>query len=107
VPDEIGGEEVKAFLICRPEIVRVPEDFVAWCRPWLAEFEIPRYFEICNDLPRTATNKINKSELRRLGTAGGFCYDRRVDSKAAVEHGVEIPLSREPLLYTRRAGEGT
>jgi acyl-CoA synthetase (AMP-forming)/AMP-acid ligase II len=111
VPDEVGGEEVKAFLICRPEIVRVPEDFVAWCRPWLAEFEIPRYFEVCNDLPRTATNKINKSELRRLGSAGGCCFDRRAGSEAggrpSVEHGLEIPIVPEPLLYTRRAGEGT
>ena len=82
VPDEVGGEEVKAYLVCRSGSRLEPEDLVAWCRPWLAEFEIPRYFEICTELPRTATNKINKGALRLAGTASGLCYDRRAESGA-------------------------
>ncbi len=76
VPDEFGGEEVKAYLICRPDASLGVEDLVSWCRSWLADFEIPRYFEICADLPRTATNKINKSQLRLACTAGGLCFER-------------------------------
>lgn len=82
VPDEVGGEEVKVYLVCRPGARVEPEELVAWCRPWLAEFEIPRYFEICAELPRTATDKINKSELRLAGTLGGLCYDRKARSAA-------------------------
>jgi crotonobetaine/carnitine-CoA ligase len=82
VPDEVGGEEMKAYLVCRPGSCLEPEDLVAWCRPWLADFEIPRYIEICTELPRTATNKINKSVLRLVGLANGPCYDRRASSGA-------------------------
>lgn len=82
VPDEVGGEEVKAYLVCRPGACLEPEDVVAWCRPWLADFEIPRYIEICTELPRTATNKINKGALRLAGTANGLCYDRRAENPA-------------------------
>jgi len=80
VPDEVGGEEVKAYVVCRPGARLLPEELVEHCRPWLAAFEIPRYFEICADLPRTATNKINKSHLRLAGTMGGFCYDRKSEA---------------------------
>jgi acyl-CoA synthetase (AMP-forming)/AMP-acid ligase II len=82
VPDEVGGEEVKAYLVCRSGACLEPKDLVAWCRPWLADFEIPRYFEICTELPRTATNKINKGALRRTGTTSGLCYDRKTDGGA-------------------------
>lgn len=83
VPDEYGGEEVKAYLVCRPGARLVPEELVEHCRNWLATFEIPRYIEICAELPRTATNKINKSHLRLAGTLGGQCYDRTRSQPAA------------------------
>ena len=54
----------------------VMEELVEWCRPLLAEFEIPRYFEVCAELPRTATNKIAKGQLRRSG-GSGHGYDRK------------------------------
>jgi crotonobetaine/carnitine-CoA ligase len=77
VPDEVGGEEVKAFLLSRPgQTIDVPH-LVEWCRDWLADFQIPRYFELCPDLPRTSTHKINRGELRKVGTLGGEGFDRR------------------------------
>jgi len=77
VPDEVGGEEVKAFLVCRPGRTIDLAELIDWCHEQLAEFEIPRYFEICAELPGTSTHKINKGELRKAGTAGGFCFDRK------------------------------
>lgn len=77
VPDELGGEEIKAFLIYRPDTWVQAEELADWCHSWLADFEIPRYFEICPELPRTATNKINKGVLRKELTLGGICYDRK------------------------------
>jgi len=79
VPDEVGGEEVKAYLVCRPGRTIDFEALIRWCREQLAEFEIPRYFEVCAELPGTSTNKINKGELRKAGSAGGFCFDRKID----------------------------
>ncbi|HYU30923.1 MAG TPA: AMP-binding protein [Thermoanaerobaculia bacterium] len=96
VPDDLGGEEVKAYLVCRPGTDLAAEELVAWCRPWLADFEIPRYFEICAELPRTATNKINKSQLRLAGTAGGPCYDRKSEA--------DEPPAPYPLAYDDSSG---
>lgn len=87
VPDEVGGEEVKAYLVCRPGARLLAQELVAYCRSWLADFETPRYFEICAELPRTATNKINKSELRLVGTTGGLCYDRKSGEQFLVAQG--------------------
>jgi acyl-CoA synthetase (AMP-forming)/AMP-acid ligase II len=108
-PDRFGGEEVKAYLVFRPGAQIAPEDLVEWCRPYLAEFEIPRYFELCGDLPRTSTNKINKGQLWTLGTLGAPCYDRkeRLWSTAALaaDGGLDAPLL--PASGGReRVGEG-
>ncbi|HVR08970.1 MAG TPA: AMP-binding protein [Thermoanaerobaculia bacterium] len=74
VADEVGGEEAKAFVVLKPGCRSSPQDLVAWCRTSLAEFEVPRFFEMCSDLPRTDTHKINKAKLRVAGH--GSCYDR-------------------------------
>jgi crotonobetaine/carnitine-CoA ligase len=78
VPDELGGEEVKAFVVAKPGRSIDLAELGEWCRGFLAEFEIPRYFELCSALPRTETNKVNKGELRRRGNLGGAVFDRRV-----------------------------
>jgi acyl-CoA synthetase (AMP-forming)/AMP-acid ligase II len=78
VPDELGGEEVKAFVVAKPGRSIDLAELGEWCRGFLAEFEVPRYFELCSALPRTETNKVNKGELRRRGNLGGAIFDRRV-----------------------------
>lgn len=85
VPDELGGEEVRANLVCRPGHAIHFGELVEWCRLHLADFEVPRYFELWADLPKTPTNKIDKSALRRMADRAAF--DRR--SAAAVP-----PLTR-------------
>ncbi len=80
VPDELGGEEVAAHLVCRPGWAIDFGDLVSWCRAALAEFEVPRYFELHPDLPRTATNKVDKSALRAAWATpagGGARFDRK------------------------------
>jgi crotonobetaine/carnitine-CoA ligase len=77
IPDELGGEEVKAHLVCRPERAVDFGELVEWCRSQLAEFEVPRYFELCADLPRTSTNKVDKCALRRMAGSGGPSFDRK------------------------------
>lgn len=79
VPDALGGEEVKAFLLCRGGDSISCRELVGWCRESLADFEIPRYFEFCDDLPRTATHKINLSLLRKMVSLNGRCLDRSAE----------------------------
>lgn len=79
VPDSLGGEELKAYLLCRPGMTVLPDALVSWCRGALSEFQVPRYFELCSDLPCTATNKINRHALRAMATVGGLCFDRKAE----------------------------
>jgi len=75
VPDEVGGEEIKACLVSSAELD--PEELARWCRDFLAEFEIPRYLEFCDRLPRTATHKIDRARLADRGHTCDNVYDRK------------------------------
>ena len=85
VPDELGGEEAKAYVACHGDAEVACEELVEWCRGSLAEFEIPRFFEFLSELPRTATHKVNRALLSDLGNDEGRCYDRTVRATTAAE----------------------
>src|SRR5687767_3150000 len=46
VPDERLGEEVKAFIVCRPGQRTTEEAIVAWCRERIATYKAPRHVEL-------------------------------------------------------------
>jgi fatty-acyl-CoA synthase len=62
-PDEKWGEVPKAFVGLKPGQSATAEDLIAFCRERLAHFKCPKYVEF-GTLPRTATGKIRKNELR-------------------------------------------
>ncbi len=64
-PDDKWGEVPAAFIELRPG-VPVPgvKELTAYCRERLPRFAVPRHFEF-GALPRTATGKIQKFELRQ------------------------------------------
>ena len=66
VPDELRGEEVKAYLRRAPQFtddLAIISAVVNYCESRLAPFKIPRYFECIDEFPRTPSNKIKKSDL--------------------------------------------
>jgi acyl-CoA synthetase (AMP-forming)/AMP-acid ligase II len=64
VPDERWGETVKAVIVVRDGAAPAPEDLIAFARERLAGYKLPRSFELVDTLPRTATGKVLKRELR-------------------------------------------
>jgi fatty-acyl-CoA synthase len=72
VPDEKWGEVCKAHVGLKPGAAVTAEELVAWCHSRLAKFKAPKYIEF-GPLPRTATGKVRKNELRararQLGAA--------------------------------------
>ncbi|HVS00841.1 MAG TPA: AMP-binding protein [Thermoanaerobaculia bacterium] len=96
VTDELGGEEVKAYVIPRSGSRPTPEELIELCHLSLADFEVPRYFELCDDLPRTPTNKISKGELRAAGTMGKPCFDRK-DNRWRPEDEAQPASGASPL----------
>jgi long-chain acyl-CoA synthetase len=64
VPCERNGEEVKAFVVLRPEASLTEAELVEWCRENMAGYKYPRFVEFRDSFPMTATGKILKRELR-------------------------------------------
>jgi fatty-acyl-CoA synthase len=63
-PDERWGETPQAFVTLKPGAAGVTEAaIIAWCRQHLAHFKCPRFVTF-GPLPKTATGKIQKFELR-------------------------------------------
>ncbi len=67
VPDEKMGEEVKAFVVLNPGANCTAEDLIAWTKEKIAAYKYPRMVEIVESLPTSATGKILKKELRKIG----------------------------------------
>ncbi|MCZ6807361.1 MAG: FadD3 family acyl-CoA ligase [Deltaproteobacteria bacterium] len=64
VPDERLGEVGMAFVVPAPGRSVTPEQVVAWSRDNMANFKVPRKVEMLDALPRNATGKVMKFELR-------------------------------------------
>jgi long-chain acyl-CoA synthetase len=64
VPHESHGEEVKAVLALKPGQKATADDIIGYCKEKLAAYKYPRLIEFRESLPKTATGKILKRELR-------------------------------------------
>lgn len=64
VPDSYRGETVKAFVSLRPGASATPEELIAFTKERLATYKCPRLIEIIPDIPKTATGKLLRRELR-------------------------------------------
>ncbi|MEU4145428.1 class I adenylate-forming enzyme family protein [Streptomyces parvulus] len=64
VPDGYRGETVKAYISLRPGADTAPDAFSSYCRERLAAYKYPRQVEILPELPKTASGKILRRELR-------------------------------------------
>ena len=66
VPDERWGELVVAFVVPAGGRDPEPEVLTAFCRDGLSPFKVPRRWHVVDDLPMTASAKVQRAELRRL-----------------------------------------
>jgi long-chain acyl-CoA synthetase len=64
VPDGYRGETVRAYISLRPGAETDPDALAAYCKERLAAYKYPRQVEILPDLPKTASGKILRRELR-------------------------------------------
>jgi acyl-CoA synthetase (AMP-forming)/AMP-acid ligase II len=65
VPHQTWGEEVAAAVVVRQEVGE--KELIAFCRQRLADFKVPRRIHLVDEIPRTATGKI-----QRRSVAGSF-----------------------------------
>ncbi|MFE2880721.1 FadD3 family acyl-CoA ligase [Streptomyces roseus] len=64
VPDPRLGEVGKAYAVRRPGSTLTADDLIAWSRREMANYKVPREVEFVTELPRNASGKVLKRELR-------------------------------------------
>lgn len=64
VPDDLRGEEVKAYLQVKAGETLTPEEVIAFCQSNLAAFKVPRFLEFREkDFERTPSMRVHKQSL--------------------------------------------
>ncbi len=62
VPDEVRGENVKAYIVLKAGQTSTPEEITEFCREQLAPYKVPRLVDFRDELPKSQVGKI----LRRV-----------------------------------------
>lgn len=99
VPDEILGEECKAFIQLADGVTADEASASALIdrlRGQLAGFKVPRYVEFVPDFPRTPSERIAKAVLKER--AAGVTYDLRHGSKT--DESVTVEVVRDVAVVT-------
>ncbi|OKI03487.1 fatty acid--CoA ligase [Streptomyces sp. CB02923] len=71
IPDPRLGEVGKAYAVRRPGSVLTSGELIAWARREMANYKVPREVAFVAALPRNASGKVVKGELRRGGPGAG------------------------------------
>ena len=66
IDDELRGEKIKAFVVLRDGKTASEKELKEYCREYIARYKIPHDIAFTDSLPRTATGKILKEELKKL-----------------------------------------
>jgi long-chain acyl-CoA synthetase len=69
LPNEEHGEEIKAFIVLKPDAAATEAEIITWCQENMAAYKYPRLVEFRETLPMNATGKILKTELRAMSEA--------------------------------------
>lgn len=64
IPSEQWGEEVKACVVCKPGADLDPGDVIAYARERIAAFKAPKSVDVIPEMPRNASGKILRRQLR-------------------------------------------
>ena len=67
VPSDLGEDDVMVALVLEPGTELDVEALVAHCSARLAYFAVPRYLRVCDELPKTPSQRVQKFRLREDG----------------------------------------
>ena len=67
VPAETAEDEVMIYVVLQSGHSLAPADLITYLQGILPRFMVPRYVEVVESLPKTASMKIEKFKLRELG----------------------------------------
>lgn len=75
VPSELSEEEVLACVVLKPDRTLGEDELIEHCTGRMAHFALPRYIRWMDDLPRNASERVQKFRLRAEGLTPGT-WDR-------------------------------
>jgi acyl-CoA synthetase (AMP-forming)/AMP-acid ligase II len=64
MPHTVLGEDVAAFIVLNPGATATAEELREHAAQRLADYKVPRRIELVDELPRNATGKVLKNDLR-------------------------------------------
>ena len=70
VPDEVWVEAVKAVVVVMPGETLTQEEVIDFCKPRMVNYAKPKTVDFVDELPRTATNKIDKRTIMKKYLGG-------------------------------------
>ena len=70
-----GEDDIRLVAVLRPGVALAPAELHGWLQARLPKFMWPRYIEFVETLPRTGTNKVEKTLLAQRGIAGAWDAD--------------------------------
>ena len=70
VGDQKWGEVPKAVVVAKPGCELSEVELIEFCRARLAHYKCPQSIEFCESLPKTATGKVLKREMRKKYQGG-------------------------------------
>ena len=65
VPDEVRGQNAKAFVVLKAGQAVSPDELIEYCRGKIATYKLPREVAFVDELPRTPTGKLLRRVLRQ------------------------------------------
>jgi fatty-acyl-CoA synthase len=66
IPDKKYGEQVLAAIQLKDGFKATPEEFIEFCKGKIARHKIPKYWELVDNYPMTASGKIQKYKLKEI-----------------------------------------
>ena len=64
VPSEMGEDEIKCALVPAPGVEFDLDAFFVWATQNMAKFMVPRFYEVCGELPRLPHGKVDVRAVR-------------------------------------------
>ena len=58
--------ESGAFIVKMPGATITEAEVISWCRTNMANYKVPRAVQFLTELPKNASNKVLKTELRKM-----------------------------------------
>jgi crotonobetaine/carnitine-CoA ligase len=75
VPSEYLEDDVKATVVLRSGAKLAEADLIEWAAPRVPRFALPRYVEFVAELPKNASGRVLKFQLREKGVTAST-WDR-------------------------------